>query len=150
MKKLAVLVLLVLAGAEGTPSATLYDQSIAQVLGKQFSSPALSYLVINVQTGTRVAARWENLGQPVPAGSMVKPFTALAYGEAHGYRYPAFACRGTADGCWLPRGHARISSRFHFDLDFRTASRCRFLFRWWVFGEARKFRLNRSCGPSFD
>ena len=108
MKKLAVLVLLVLAGAEGTPSATLYDQSIAQVLGKQFSSPALSYLVINVQTGTRVAARWENLGQPVPAGSMVKPFTALAYGEAHGYRYPAFACRGTADGCWLPRGHGRI------------------------------------------
>ena len=69
MKKLAVLVLLVLAGAEGTPSATLYDQSIAQVLGKQFSSPALSYLVINVQTGTRVAARWENLG---PQASMIK------------------------------------------------------------------------------
>ncbi len=107
MKKLAVL-LMMLAGAEGMPSASLYDQSIAQVLRKQFSSPALSYLVIDVPTGTRVAARWQKLDQPVPTGSMVKPFTALAYRAAHGDQYPAFTCRGTADGCWLPHGHGRI------------------------------------------
>jgi cell division protein FtsI/penicillin-binding protein 2 len=38
----------------------------------------------------------------------VKPFTALAYGEQHDFHYPAHTCRGTATGCWLPRGHGEI------------------------------------------
>ncbi|MBZ5515828.1 MAG: hypothetical protein LAN62_13485 [Acidobacteriia bacterium] len=108
MKKLALLVLFLTAGVGWMWSATLYDQSIAEVLQRQFTSPALSYLVIDVPRGTLVAARWENLDWPVPTGSMVKPFTALAYGQSHGYQYPVLICRGTVDGCWLPRGHGRI------------------------------------------
>ena len=38
----------------------------------------------------------------------MKPFTALAYGEQHDFQYPAHTCRGTATGCWLPRGHGEI------------------------------------------
>jgi cell division protein FtsI/penicillin-binding protein 2 len=34
----------------------------------------------------------------------VKPFTALAYGERHGFQYPEYICRE----CWLPLGHGRI------------------------------------------
>ena len=108
MKKLALLILLFLAWTTWTPSASLYDQSMAEVLRRQFASPAISYLVIDVPAGRPVASQWENLGQPVPAGSLVKPFTALAYGASHGYQYPELTCRGTADGCWLPRGHGRI------------------------------------------
>jgi cell division protein FtsI/penicillin-binding protein 2 len=105
MKKLAVLALLL---PTWTPSASLYDQSIAEILRQQFSSPSLSYLLIDVPTRTLVASRWENLDQPVSTGSLVKPFTALAYGASHGYQYPELTCHGTVDGCWRPRGHGRI------------------------------------------
>jgi cell division protein FtsI/penicillin-binding protein 2 len=42
-------------------------------------------------------------------GSLVKPFTAIAYGEQHEFRYPEYVCRGTASGCWRPRGHGQIN-----------------------------------------
>jgi len=108
MKKLALLLPLLLASTTRTPSASLYDQSMAEILRQQFSSPSISYLLIDVPTGTLAASQWENLDQPVPTGSLVKPFTALAYGAAHGYQYPELTCHGTVDGCWLPRGHGRI------------------------------------------
>jgi cell division protein FtsI/penicillin-binding protein 2 len=108
MKKLALPILLLLAWAAQTPSASLYDQSIAEVLHRRFTSPRVSYLLVDATTRTLVAARWENRDVPVPTGSLVKPFTALAYGASHGYQYPELTCRGTADGCWLPRGHGRI------------------------------------------
>ena len=108
MKKIFSLFLLVLAGALLAPSASLYDQSIAEVLRRQFTSPSLSYLLMDVQTGTIVAARWDEVNRPVPSGSLVKPFTALAYAQSHGDRYPKLVCRGAVDGCWLPRGHSRI------------------------------------------
>jgi cell division protein FtsI/penicillin-binding protein 2 len=108
MKKIALPALLVLALVRGMPSATLYDQSIAAVLREHFTSQSVSYLLINTATGSIVASHWENLSRPVAAGSLVKPFTALAYGQSHSYQYPEFTCRGTADGCWLPRGHGRI------------------------------------------
>jgi len=114
MKKLLALILLVLAAGAWKPSGSLYDQSIAEVLRQRFDSPALSYLVMDVPMGAQVAARWPSEGgihRPVPTGSLVKPFTALAYGQSHGYQYPELTCRGTADGCWLPRGHGRIGMR---------------------------------------
>jgi cell division protein FtsI/penicillin-binding protein 2 len=39
---------------------------------------------------------------------LVKPFTALAYGEQNGYRYPIHFCKGKASGCWLAKGHGRV------------------------------------------
>ena len=44
----------------------------------------------------------------MPVGSLIKPFTALAYADTHRFTYPAFTCRGSADGCWLPAGHGRV------------------------------------------
>ncbi len=108
MKRICSLLFLVLAGAVLAPSASLYDQSIVQLLRKQFTSPSVSYLLMDAPTGAIVAARWDEIDRPVPAGSLVKPFTALAYARSHGYRYPGLICRGAADGCWFPRGHGRI------------------------------------------
>ncbi len=53
-------------------------------------------------------ARWDDLERPLPFGSLIKPFTALAYADAHRFTYPTFTCRGSADGCWLPAGHGRV------------------------------------------
>lgn len=51
-----------------------------------------------------IGSRWANPEVPAPLGSLVKPFLALAYGEANAFRFPIHECRG----CWLPRGHGRI------------------------------------------
>lgn len=121
MKKLATLALLLLfAGASGfsgsppaasdvaRPSVALQQQSTALLLEQRFPQQQVSYVLLDAKTGDLIAARWENLSQPLPMGSLLKPFTALAYGEAHAFHYPEYVCRGKAGGCWRPRGHGRI------------------------------------------
>jgi len=115
---LAILLLLVpgTPGSAKSPSTgeiasraeTLHQQSLARLLEQRFPEQDLSYLLLDARTGDLVAARWPNASQPVPMGSLLKPFTALAYGEAHGFNYPEYLCRGQAGGCWRPRGHGRI------------------------------------------
>jgi hypothetical protein len=68
-----------------------------------------SYLLIDATTGLVLDARWDDPDRPLPMGSLIKPFTALAYAEGHRFTYPTRVCRGSADGCWLPAGHGRIS-----------------------------------------
>lgn len=66
------------------------------------------YLLLDAQTGQVIEAHWDGPDRPLPVGSLIKPFTALAYAGAHRFTYPTFVCRGTADGCWLPTGHGHI------------------------------------------
>ena len=108
MRKKGSLVLVLFLLAPGMRAASLYEQSLAKVLEKRFSSPGISYLLLDARTGTVVASRWEEGGGPVAIGSLVKPFTALAYAQRHEFKYPEFVCAGAAGGCWLPRGHGRI------------------------------------------
>jgi cell division protein FtsI/penicillin-binding protein 2 len=67
-----------------------------------------SYVLMEAGTGRVIDSTWDTPSQPGPIGSLVKPFTALAYGAAHEYRYPTVTCRGTAGRCWLPEGHGPI------------------------------------------
>jgi len=112
MRKLAIVgLLLFVAGTSGfsgssaaapdvaSRSDSLRKQSTARLLEQRFPGQDLSYLLLDAQTGDLIAARWENASQPVPMGSLLKPFTALAYGEAHSFRYPEYVCRGQAGGC---------------------------------------------------
>lgn len=88
-------------------AATLYEQSVAKLLGERFSEPHISHLFVKVSTGEILGERWPDAARPVAPGSLVKMFTALAYGETHGNRFPELAC-GKDSGCWLPRGHGKI------------------------------------------
>jgi cell division protein FtsI/penicillin-binding protein 2 len=96
--------------AEKMPARnSLFIQSAAQLLQREFTAREVSFLLLDVQTGTLLASRWDgDADQRIPLGSLVKPFTALAYGEEHQFRYPTHVCRGDAGGCWLPRGHGKI------------------------------------------
>jgi cell division protein FtsI/penicillin-binding protein 2 len=96
-----------IAFAENTRNS-LFAQSAAQLLQREFTGREVSYILLDVQTGAVLASRWKNSDQPIPMGSLVKPFVALAYGEAHQFLYPAHLCRGDASGCWLPHGHGEI------------------------------------------
>ena len=88
---------------------SVFTQSAAEILKRDFTDRNVSYLLLDARSGRLLASRWETPYQPIPMGSLVKPFTALAYGEQHGFRYPSHICRGTATGCWRPRGHGTVT-----------------------------------------
>ena len=93
--------------AKGAESS-LFAQSASETLTRDFPSRDISFLLLDARTGRLLASRWERFDSPIPLGSLVKPFTALAYGEQHDFYYPAHICRGTSSGCWLPRGHGEV------------------------------------------
>jgi cell division protein FtsI/penicillin-binding protein 2 len=106
-----------------SPRSSLFAQSAGQILNRDFPSGDISFLLLDARTGKVLASRWDNPQAPIPLGSLVKPFTALAYGEHHAFRYPAHICRGTATGCWLPHGHGDV------DLPSAIAYSCNSYFR---------------------
>jgi cell division protein FtsI/penicillin-binding protein 2 len=106
-----------------SPRTSLFAQSAGQILNRDFPSDRISFLLLDAPSGRVLASRWDNPEAPIPLGSLVKSFTALAYGEHHNFRYPAHTCRGTATGCWLPRGHGDV------DLPSAIAYSCNSYFR---------------------
>ena len=112
---LAGLVLLIPVSSRPAPerSATahssLFAQASAQALNQDFSNPDVSFLLIDAHTGELLASRWDNLDNPLPLGSLAKPFVAIAYGERHAFQYPAHICRGSQTGCWSPGGHGDVN-----------------------------------------
>ena len=87
---------------------SLFTQSAVLVLDREFPSRDISYLLFDARTGTLLSSRWDDPAKPIPLGSLVKPFTALAYAETHEYRFPAHVCRGEASGCWQTHPHGKL------------------------------------------
>ena len=104
-------------------AGALFEQSACQTLSRDFNGSGVSFLLLDAQTGSVLASRWDQPEKPIPLGSLVKPFVALAYGEQYSYRYPRHLCRGTASGCWLPHGHGEV------DLTSAIAHSCNSYFR---------------------
>ena len=67
-----------------------------------------AYVLVDATSQRILEARWDDLERPLPLGSLIKPFTAVAYADTHRFTYPMFTCEGTANGCWLPGGHGRV------------------------------------------
>jgi len=91
--------------AEGS---SLFAQSAARSLDREFPSRDVSLVLLDAHTGEILASRWDHPEIPIPLGSLVKPFAALAYGQKHNFQYPIHTCRGTASGCWRSEGHGSI------------------------------------------
>lgn len=91
-----------------SPPASLFSQSAVEILRRNFAKEGASYLLLDVKTGAVLASRWDNFEKAIPMGSLVKPFTALAYAQAHDFRYPTYECKGKSNGCWQPRPHGRL------------------------------------------
>ena len=102
-------VIVLAAGLPLISAGSLPEQSAALVLERAFPDPDISYLLLDVARARLICSRWANPEQPVPVGSLVKPFTALAYGETHAFRFPESICQGEKDRCWLPAGHGALS-----------------------------------------
>lgn len=110
------------AGSAGTGNS-LFAQSAARLLGDEFRGDKVSFLLLDGRTGLLLASRWDNPTSPIPFGSLVKPFTALAYAERHGFSYPTHFCKGTTSGCWLPGGHGNST------IETAIANSCNSYFR---------------------
>jgi hypothetical protein len=87
---------------------SLFAQSAIQVLDHEFGDNRISYLLLDAQTEVLLSSRWEDSSRPIPLGSLVKPFTALAYAEAHDFQYPMHVCKGEASGCWQAHPHGEL------------------------------------------
>jgi len=105
---LAAILVACLFAAPPLAAASLYDQSVCRLLRERYTSGDLSYILVDAATRRLIAARWDAIAEPVPVGSLVKPFLALAYAQKHDFQYPTYFCRGVRDGCWLPRGHGKV------------------------------------------
>jgi Penicillin binding protein transpeptidase domain len=90
------------------PAKSLFSQSAVLLFEREFSSSSVSYLLFDAQSGVLLASRWEDPAKPIPLGSLVKPFTALAYGETHANQFPSHICRGQASGCWQLHAHGKL------------------------------------------
>jgi len=85
----------------------LFAQTASATLEQNFSDPALSWLLLD-RSGGILAQHWTHVQLPIPPGSLLKPFLAVAYGEQHEFNYPHVLCMGSQGKCWLPQGHGRL------------------------------------------
>jgi len=67
----------------------------------------VNYIVVDVRTREVLKQDWSDADRPIPVGSLVKPFTALASSGP----FPEFVCKGAVDRCWLANGHGPIGFR---------------------------------------
>lgn len=90
------------------------------LIDKAITDPGVSYLVLDTRSAQVIASRWIHVQRPIPAGSLVKPLIALAYGETHTGHFPEYTCSGQ---CWLRRGHGQLN------LEKALANSCNSYFR---------------------
>ncbi len=83
--------------------AGLEEQTILRTLDAHFAG---GYLLVDVESKRIIGSRGLDPATPIAIGSLIKPFTTIAYGETNGFRYPEFTCTGR--DCWLPKGHGHI------------------------------------------
>lgn len=106
--KICLLVLCCFSVLTGVAQSRSFTVGAQSVLDRNFSSPGISYLLMDVD-GNILAQRWpEGLQTPLAPGSLLKPWLALAYGEQHGNDFPNNYCHGASDHCWFPRGHGEV------------------------------------------
>jgi cell division protein FtsI/penicillin-binding protein 2 len=67
----------------------------------------VNYIVVDVRTRQVLKQDWPDPDRPIPVGSLVKPFTALASSGP----FPEFVCKGAVDRCWLAKGHGSVGFR---------------------------------------
>jgi hypothetical protein len=115
---LALVLFASITDAQTSASNSLLAQAIQSTLSRRWPpSENLSWLVLDTASGQILAQQWPSLNDPIPVGSLTKPFLALAYARTHN-TFPHALCQGTQDRCWLPKGHGTL------DLEHALAQSC--------------------------
>ncbi|MGD0446234.1 MAG: penicillin-binding transpeptidase domain-containing protein [Edaphobacter sp.] len=105
---LALALFVPVTAAQTATSNSLLAQTIQSTLSRRWPpSDHLSWLVLDTASGQVLAQQWPSLDDPIPVGSLTKPFLAFAYARTHD-TFPHTRCQGTQDLCWLPKGHGTL------------------------------------------
>ena len=94
---------------QSNSSHSLFSQSAAETLQRDYGKSEISFLLLDAGSGALLASNWESADKPIPMGSLVKPFTALAYAETHNFLFPTFTCKGKANRCWQDKPHGPLN-----------------------------------------
>lgn len=84
---------------------TLYAQSLQTAL----ATPGLELFLLDLRTRETLANTFVRPADPIPVGSLLKPFLGLAYARSHGGVFPTIVCHGHPDRCWKAGGHGSIT-----------------------------------------
>lgn len=107
-----------LGEAQTPASNSLLAQTIQSTLSRRWPpSDRLAWLVLDTASGQVLAQQWPSFDDPIPLGSLTKPFVALAYARTHA-TFPHTLCKGTQDLCWLRTGHGTL------DIEHALAHSC--------------------------
>lgn len=104
--------------AQQPAAQDLYEQATQAMLDRDFASPRIEYLLLDLRSRQTIAMRWAHPERAVPVGSLLKPFVALAYrqvqasstqpGSLMRHEFPVIRCHGKSDGCWRAGGHGPL------------------------------------------
>jgi stage II sporulation protein D len=85
-------------------------------VNKESLSSGTAVLAVNPQNGNVLASLHPEifLERKYPPGSLVKPFTLIAFYRQHGDSFPVFQCPATLPndpgGCWNRNGHGKVNA----------------------------------------
>ena len=86
---------------------SIYAQSIQTALARTTAN--LEILVLDLRTHETLADTFHSPATPIPVGSLLKPFLAVAYFKTHPGPSPTVVCHGHPDRCWKEGGHGAIT-----------------------------------------
>jgi cell division protein FtsI/penicillin-binding protein 2 len=92
-------------GAANSGGSRPFQAALLFLVALRLHAADVNYLIVDVRTRQLVKQDWPDSDQPIPVGSLVKPFTALASSGP----FPEILCNGAVDHCWLAKGHGRIA-----------------------------------------
>jgi cell division protein FtsI/penicillin-binding protein 2 len=103
-----------LRAQQAAQSPNLFSQATSAMLDREFPSPRVDYLLLDLRTGQTIAIRWPHADTAIPVGSLLKPFVALIFGQLHASpanraEFPIVQCHGKSDGCWRSGGHGSLA-----------------------------------------
>jgi len=93
--------------AQPAPAGSL-DRLIEKALSDAGFDVSTAVWILNEGDSIQ-AQRWPGFDRPIPVGSLLKPFAALAYAQTADVTQPRTHCKG--DRCWLPSGHGVVEIR---------------------------------------
>lgn len=87
---------------------SLYAQSVQTAL--VHTLPDAEFVLLDLRTHETLANTFAEPAKPIPAGSLLKPFVALAYAASHDGPNPTIVCHGHPDRCWKAHGTMTLTS----------------------------------------
>jgi len=121
-RRKAALCTLTVLSAGALSAASLLGPAVDSFLRNHARAREVSCVLSEIGGREAIYSRWPDFGRPVPLGSLVKPFTALAYAESHAGQFPRIECTPQS-GCWLPSGHGPV------EIEKAIADSCNTYFR---------------------